>query len=104
MTLNDSIKIVSLDDISATELRQIDVRLRTLLHCTETTIPGSRAFGLPGDAMDLPVNLAANQIAIELQEKADIYVPEVRIDSVEADYGIDGKLELTINIRRRDVR
>lgn len=99
--LSDKIKIVSLDDMSATEIKQIDVRLKTLLLCTETTIPGSRAFGLARNYLDEPINIAANRMAAEIQEKADVYIPEINIASVIGEYGVDGKLETTIEIERR---
>jgi len=102
--LSDSIRIVSLDDLSTTELQQIDVRLKTLLMCTETTIPGSRGFGLARDFLDEPVNVAANRMAAELQEKVDIYIPEINVMSVVASYGVDGRLQTTIEIERRDER
>ena len=104
MILSDSIKIVSLDPVSATELQQIDTRLRTLLQCIETTIPGSRAFGLSGDYLDSPIGTTASELASEIQEKADIYIPEVRIESVASGFDTTGKLEITIKVRRRDRR
>lgn len=102
LILTDKIKIVSLDDMSKTELEQIDVRLRTLIQCTELTIPGSRHFGLKRDYLDEPINVAANTFAIELQEKCDTYIPEISIASVVPSYDLSGKLELTINIDRGD--
>lgn len=99
--MNDYIKTVSLDEMSASELDQYNVRIRTLLMCTEETIPGSRSFGLSRDFLDLPQPEALNQLAVELQEKADVYLPEINIDSVDGEYGIDGKLTVTINIVRR---
>lgn len=100
--LTSSIRIISLDDMSTTELEQIDVRLKTLILCTVNTIPGSRAFGLERNYLDEPVNLAANRMAAELQEKVDRYIPEISISSVSASYGIDGRLETRIEIERRE--
>ena len=100
-TLVDYIKIVSLDDMSKTELEQIDRRVKTLLLSIEETIPGSRAFGLTGDYLDLPVTEAASVLAAELQEKADIYIPEIKIAGVSYGYSTSGRLEATIEIERR---
>lgn len=99
---SDRITIVSLDDISNTELEQIDIRLRTLIQCTELTIPGSRRFGLARDYLDEPINVAVNTFAAELQEKCDIYLPEISIASVVPKYDLAGQLELTIKIDRGD--
>lgn len=104
MILNDSIKIVSLDDVSASELQQIDTRLRTLLMSTENTIPGSRAFGLSGDYLDSPIGTTASELAVELQEKADIYLPEVKIEAVAIDHNLNGQLEIKISVKRRESR
>ena len=99
MGYTDKIKIVSLGDASF--VQEIDVRLRTLILCTENTIPGSRAFGLPRDYLDSNLNEAQNLFAIELQDKADRYVPEVSVESVSIDYDLHGLLSGTINVERR---
>lgn len=102
LLLNDKIEIVTLDNNSTSEIRQIDTRLRTLMLCKERTIPGSRRFGLPGNFLDEPVNTAENSLAIELQEKADIYVPEVKIESVKMEYDLYGKQRVTVHFERSD--
>lgn len=102
LILSDKIKIVSIDDFTASEIQQIDVRLRTLIMCTENTIPGSRFFGLPRDYLDAQMNEASTMFAAELQEKAAYYIPEISVESIETTYNLDGKLELKINIERRD--
>ena len=99
---SESIKIESLDDMSKTELEQIDVRLRTLMMCTEGTIPGSRYFGLLGDFLDEPINVVPNQIAVELQEKVDRYIPEINIAEVTGTYTLDGKFSTQIAVERRN--
>ena len=100
MILQDKIKIVSLDEMSVTELQQLDIRIRTLLQCIERTIPGSRNFGLKGDFLDEPVNEAANSMIAELQEKMDIYIPEVTVRNISTDYDTTGRLQIEIMIER----
>lgn len=100
MILQDKIKIVSLDDMSTTELQRIDIRIRTLLQCLERTIPGSRNFGLAGEFLDEPVNEAANIMIAELQEKMDIYIPEVTVRTVNTEYDTTGRLQIEIMIER----
>ena len=99
MGMTNKIKITSLGDSSL--VQEIDVRLRTLILCTENTIPGSRAFGLPGDYIDANLNEAQNLFAIELQDKVDRYIPEIIIESVAIDYDLQGLLSGTINVERR---
>ena len=100
MILQDRIKIVSLDDISKTELEQLDIRIKTLLQCIERTIPGSRNFGLTGDYLDEPVNEAANAMIAELQSKMDIYIPEVIVRNVKTEWDATGRLGVEIVIER----
>lgn len=97
----DKIQIVALDNLSE-DLHQIDVRLKTLLLCAERTIPGSRNFGLPREFIDEPVNEVASQLAVELQEKADYYLPEIGINSVDVEYDLNGRAQATITIERRE--
>ena len=99
MGMTNKINITSLGDSSL--VQEIDVRLRTLILCTESTIPGSRAFGLPGDYIDANLNEAQNLFAIELQDKVDKYIPEISIESVAIDYDLQGLLSGTINVERR---
>lgn len=100
LTLTDNIRIVSLD--GATDIEQIDRRLRTLILSTELTIPGSRAFGLPRDFLDEPVNTAKNTFAVELQEKVDKYMPEISVAAVDMEYDLRGRTKLTVHIERSE--
>ena len=100
LVLDGDIDIVSLD--GATELEQINERLKTLILSTELTIPGSRAFGLPRNFLDEPVSTAQNTFATELQDKIDKYIPEISISSVDMNYDLNGKTNLTVHIERSD--
>ena len=96
----DRIRIISLDDMS--EMQGYIFRLETLIHSVEQTIPGSRAFGLPQDYLDMPLVEAENLFAAELQDKVDEFIPEISIAEVTGEMsGLDGKLELTVRIERR---
>lgn len=100
LILDGDIDIVSLD--GATQLEQIDKRLKTLILSTEQTIPGSRAFGLPRNFLDEPVNTAKNTFAVELQEKIDIYIPEITISAVDMEYDLRGRTKITVHIERSE--
>lgn len=96
----DRIRIISLDDMS--EMQGYIFRLETLIHSVEQTIPGSRAFGLPQDYLDLPLPEAENRFAAELQDKIDIYIPEISIAEVEAEIdGVSGSIQMSVKIERR---
>ena len=95
--MRDYIKIIHLED----GLQGIDERIKTLLMSVETTIPGNRGFGLSYDFLDAPEPVAASQLAAELQEKADIYIPEILIDEATATYDYSGRVQLTLSIRKK---
>lgn len=95
--MRDYIKIIHLDD----GLQGIDERIKTLMLSIVETIPGNRAFGLSNDFLDAPEPEAASLLASELQEKADVYIPEIMIDSVASEYDSSGKVQLTLSIRKK---
>lgn len=96
----NKIRIISLDDMA--EMQGYVFRLETLIHCVEQTIPGSRNFGLPQDYLDLPLVEAENLFAAELQDKVDIYIPEISIAEVTSDLdGLTGSIQMDVNIERR---
>lgn len=97
-TLLDSVRIVALD---GTATQQYNERLKTLLLCIEGTVPGTRAFGLPADFLDLPTIEAANRLAAELQDKIDLFIPEITIAEIGVVGDITGKMRFEIRIEER---
>lgn len=102
MAFTDSIIIRSLDQMPATELQQIDTRLKALILTVEHSVPGSRGFGTSREFLHDNVNFAATILAEELQEKADTYIPEINIENIDAEYDLYGRMRMTIEISRRD--
>lgn len=98
-TLWGSVKLVSLD---GTDIQQYNERLKTLLLCVEGTMPGSRAFGLRMDFLDMPTYEAANMLAAELQDKVDRYIPEISIAEVRSTAEVTGEMGVEILIERRE--
>lgn len=95
-----SIKIVSTDDTQ--EVSRIDTRLKALILSSEGTIPGSRGFGLAREFMSRPPHEAINLFAIELEEKVEEFIPEITIANVEGNADVDGSIEPTIYVERRN--
>lgn len=85
-----------------TSIRRVDAQLKALILARERTIPGSRGFGLAGDYLDAPCYEVASEFGVELEEKVDIYIPEIDIAEVKVDAGIDGTVDAQISIRWRD--
>lgn len=78
-------------------------RIEALVITREGTLPGSRGFGLTGNFISKNPTKAANILAVELADKAALYLPEVEIRSVElADHDEEnGSAEIRILIGRR---
>lgn len=85
------------------DIKRIDAELKALLLSNETTIPGSRAFGLTGEFLSRPRDETINLLAIELEKKVEEFIPEITIANVE-DNSRDafGGLSVTIYVERRD--
>lgn len=75
-------------------------RLNALTLSTEGTLPGNRAFGLKRNFLSRPPRQARNLFAIELSEKAAIYIPEVSIKAVDGEISGDGMEDITVTIER----
>lgn len=84
------------------DFQSIDQRLKALILTTEGTLPGSRAFGIDPDCLDLSTKEAVNYLALELSEKAEIYVPEVTIMGVNSTDDNVGGMTTQIEIGRRE--
>lgn len=100
MRETDSIEIVPVDgDLSA---ERVNTQLRSLIAARERTIPGSRGFGLSGDYLDMPIYEVANEFGVELEEKADIFIPDIDIAEVRAKPDINGLVSTQIFVEWRD--
>lgn len=86
---------------SQEEADLISERLNALMAVREGTMPGNRAFGLPMEFLSAPVRDARGRFAIELQEKADRYLPGIIIRSVSGETGPDGLETMTIRVERK---
>lgn len=100
MRESDRIEIVSVGGGEA--LERANARLRALILSRERTIPGSRGFGLSGDFLDAPSYEAVSEFGVELEEKADEYIPEIDVAEVKADAGIDGAVGIQVFVKWRD--
>ena len=83
-------------------IERINAQLRALILTRERTIPGSRGFGLSGDYLDAPCYEVSSEFGVELEEKVDIYIPEIDIAEVKVDAGIDGRVDTQVSVRWRD--
>ena len=90
------IEVINLDEADGFE--RIDSMLRSLITTISGTIPGSRSFGLEGGAVNLLPEDARNTFLMELDEKAEEFIPEVSIEEVEFEDAGDGAILLRIYV------
>ena len=93
---------IGLSDPEANETEALAARLNALVISREGTLPGNRNFGLPGNFISMPQRQAQNILAIELQEKADEYFPDITIKSVAGSFGGDGAEDIHITVERSE--
>ena len=98
-TITSTIEVMNMDEMS--DFDRINSNLKALVLSREGTIPGSRGFGLSEDFLNAPPLDAASDIAAELDEKCEDYIPEITIDKVEIDVVSGGTTRLGIYIEER---
>lgn len=90
----NQIQTVNLEEMS--DFQRIDRNLKTLIVSVAGTIPGSRGFGMPADITDLAPFAARNEFVSELDERAERYIPEIRIEDVEFEADVNGFVGLRV--------
>ena len=75
-------ELIGFNYLTAGELDELQKNLNTLFATPEGTVPGDRKFGLNRDCIDGPRPVAENKLTLEVIEKVDIYVPQVRVKDV----------------------
>ena len=97
MITANQIRIEADDDLEV--LEKYDKRLRTLILTPEGTMIGNRDFGIDFGLVSMQPIQAANFLAIELERKISVYIPEIKVISVntEIDHS-DGRVIFRIRI------
>jgi phage baseplate assembly protein W len=98
--MTNEIEILGVDDERITD--RVMQQVRTLILTPEGMLPGSRAFGLPYEFIDMLPDDAVNELAIELEEKVDEFIPEVSVAEVTAEPDTEGRMKIKIFLERRD--
>lgn len=85
-----------------TDIEKYDLLIKTLLTSTETTLPGSRGFGLNAEYISLEPQVAMNMFAVDLYEKVEEFIPEINIKDITWTAEDTGKVSPTIYIEGRE--
>lgn len=87
-------------DFTSEELEDIDRCVKNLYSTRAGSQPLDREFGIDNDSVvGLPLEIAKNQLALEIMDKTERYEPRVAVDSV--DFKIDalsGQLIPTVHL------
>ena len=97
MITANQIRIEADDDLEL--IRKYDKRLRALILTPEGTMIGNRDFGIDFDLVSMQPIQAANFLAIELERKISVYIPEIQVISVDTEIDhSDGSVIFRIKI------
>ena len=75
------IEIRGIDDPDL--LEQLHIELQALMLTRIGTLPGSRDYGLRANFLDYVTPESVNQLAVELSEAVNRWIPEVSLESVD---------------------
>lgn len=103
----DHIKVQRLidanDSLTQAGLIRYKAELETLISNIEGTIPGSRGFGLSNNYLDNTPGNLANDLAVELADKCEEYIPEISVDQVSlSEIGTDGTVSIALSISTKE--
>ena len=92
-------------DFESDELEDIKRCVENLYSTRAGSQPMDREFGIDYDGIvGLPLNVAKNQMAIEIIDKTERYEPRVAVDDIEADADpVTGQLVIKVRLVKGDV-
>lgn len=75
--------------------------VRTIITTIKGSVPLDRAFGIDGEVVDLPVNVAKAKLTNEIFRAVRLYEPRAVIESIDFEADLSGRLvpmvEVSIN-------
>lgn len=87
-------------DFTSEELEDIDKNVKNLYSTRAGSQPLDREFGIDYDSVvGLPLEVAKNQLALEIMEKTERYEPRVAVDTVDfTGNAVSGQLIPTVHL------
>lgn len=83
-------------DYSSPEVEDIRRCMETLYQTPEGTCPLDREFGINIDFVGKPLEVAKNELAVELQDKTDRYEPRATIKEINFEATQEGLLDVEV--------
>jgi hypothetical protein len=91
-------------EIGATGRREIIQNVKTILSTVKGSVPLDREFGIKGDYVDQPMQVARALYAAEIVEEVEKQEPRVKVTQVTwgTDDAMDGKMKPIVRIKVKE--
>ena len=91
----------AIDFAPATVAEEVLQNVRTIITTVKGSVPLDRAFGIDGEVIDLPINVAKAKLTNEIFRAIRRYEPRAEINSIDFTGEMTGRLlpEVTISIK-----
>ena len=88
----------AIDYAPGTVVEEVLQNVGTIITTIKGTIPLDRSFGIDGDVVDLPINVAKARLTNEIFRAIRIYEPRAVIESISFDGEASGHLIPTVEV------
>lgn len=88
----------AIDFAPDTVVEEVLQNVRTILTTIKGSIPLDREFGIDGEVVDLPINVAKAKLTNEIFRAIRIYEPRAVIESITFDGELSGRLLPTLEV------
>lgn len=88
----------SIDFAPGTVVEEVLQNVRTIITTIKGSIPLDRAFGIDGDVVDLPINVAKAKLTNEIFRAIRTYEPRAVIEGIAFEGDLSGRLSPTVEV------
>ncbi len=88
----------SIDFAPGTVVEEVLQNVRTIITTIKGSIPLDRAFGIDGDVVDLPINVAKAKLTNEIFRAIRTYEPRAVIEGIAFEGDLSGHLSPTVEV------
>lgn len=88
----------AIDLAPGTVVEEVLQNVRTIITTIKGSIPLDRAFGIDGEVVDLPVNVAKAKLTNEIFRAVRLYEPRAVIESIDFEADLSGRLAPTVEV------
>ena len=91
-------KTPSIDFAPDAVVEEVLQNVRTIITTVKGSIPLDRAFGIDGEVVDLPINVAKAKLTNEIFRAIRIYEPRAVIEGITFEGDLSGRLLPTVEV------